>query len=202
MEEPSSSELSSLSPDDRHLISCLVSTDLQRQLERVSQENIVLQNEIAQLRSERDFLFSKLLGSPAPARLSISAPVSHATSAIPLPRADAATFARPCTCEFSKEKLMTCLSGHSNAAFAGMRDFLKESKSGDAMVSFLVNSTGNAISDLEREVHDLRVALIREQNKRRKERRQALESLTESMSQKLQLRCDLIDEKHRNSSTD
>lgn len=97
---------------------------------------------------------------------------------------------------------MTCLSGHSNAAFAGMRDFLKESKSGDAMVSFLVNSTGNAISDLEREVHDLRVALIREQNKRRKERRQALESLTESMSQKLQLRCDLIDEKHRNSSTD
>ena len=66
------------------------------------------------------------------------------------------------------------------------------------MVTYVINSTGNIINELEKEILELRIQVIKEQNKRRKEKRQAMESLTDSMSEKLKLRCELIDEKHKN----
>lgn len=187
-----------LESEDYELISRFISEDMKMQKERILNENKVLKNEISQLREERNFLFEQLKESPACRSLEISPAAAFEACEAERRLVDKATQTIERKYEFSKEKFLNCLANYHNTTFTNIYNFLKESKSGDAMVTYVINSTGNIINELEKEILELRIQVIKEQNKRRKEKRQAMESLTDSMSEKLKLRCELIDEKHKN----
>ncbi|OHS97295.1 hypothetical protein TRFO_09587 [Tritrichomonas foetus] len=201
------------------MFSSIMTQELQNEIDHMIAEQKNYQNEILQLKKERDFLFQLLdkrqkeeckkmkkikskkenqIQSRKNKNFSFFNQVQ--ISIQPKPNQNNIELDKNLICQitskkekkgrftFSKDSMIQEIRKYQNPIFIRAASILERSKNGDSMVTFLVNTTGNALDSLDEEISSLKDEITKLKRKKRKIMFGSIETLTKAQTEEIKLR--------------
>ena len=176
-------KLTNFQNDKSDMFSEIMTQELHNELENILSNQINYQNEIKNLKKERDFLFSLLLDKEITKNKNKKLSFYNQTQVSIPPSKSFRQNTQERNLSFSKQMILSEIDKYP--MFDEMKNILKLSKNGDSIFSYFVNSVGNTIMSMNQEIIDLKEKMNIMKKKRRDIVIDTIESLTDIKIKKI-----------------